>query len=110
MAEPAELPETRARDNRRTLTRLSIMAAAMFGFGFAMVPFYERICQALGVNSLVERSDAPANTQVDRTRTPSLDTVFLLGLSEGQFPKVAREDSVLSDGERRSRNLWKRSE
>jgi ATP-dependent helicase/nuclease subunit B len=46
--------------------------------------------------------------QVDRTRTTSLDTVFLLGLSEGQFPKVAHEDSVLSDSERRSlreRNL-----
>ncbi len=40
--------------------------------------------------------------QVDRTRTTTLDTVFLLGLSEGQFPKVAREDSVLSDSERRS--------
>jgi ATP-dependent helicase/nuclease subunit B len=38
--------------------------------------------------------------QVDRTRTPRWDTVFLLGLSEGQFPKIAREDSVLSDGER----------
>ncbi|MEO6435845.1 MAG: PD-(D/E)XK nuclease family protein [Tepidisphaeraceae bacterium] len=46
--------------------------------------------------------------QVDRTRTPALDTVFLMGLSEGHFPKIAREDSVLSDGERRSlraRNL-----
>jgi ATP-dependent helicase/nuclease subunit B len=46
--------------------------------------------------------------QVDRTRTTSLDTVFLLGLSEGQFPRIAREDSVLSDSERRSlrsRNL-----
>ena len=39
--------------------------------------------------------------QVDRTRTPALDTVFLLGLSEGQFPRIAREDSVLSDSERR---------
>jgi ATP-dependent helicase/nuclease subunit B len=40
--------------------------------------------------------------QVERTRTTSLDTVILLGLSEGHFPKVAREDSVLSDSERRS--------
>jgi ATP-dependent helicase/nuclease subunit B len=46
--------------------------------------------------------------QVERTRTTSPDTVFLLGLSEGQFPKIAREDSVLSDSERKSlrnRNL-----
>ena len=40
--------------------------------------------------------------QVDRTRTTAVDTVFLLGLSEGQFPRVAKEDSVLSDSDRRS--------
>jgi ATP-dependent helicase/nuclease subunit B len=39
---------------------------------------------------------------VDRTRTPPLHTVYVLGLSEGQFPRVAREDPVLSDSERRS--------
>ena len=65
--------ETLARENRRTLTRLSIMAAVMFGFGFALVPFYEKICQVLGVNSLVERNDAPVNTQVDATRTVTIE-------------------------------------
>lgn len=40
--------------------------------------------------------------QVDRTRIGTLDTVFVMGLSEGQFPKVIREDSVLSDSERTS--------
>ncbi len=60
-------------DNRRTLTRLSIVAVAMFGFGFALVPFYDHICRALGVNSMVERSEAPANTQVDLTRTVTIE-------------------------------------
>ena len=45
----------------------------MFGFGFALVPFYEKICRALGVNSLVERNDAPTNTQVDTTRTVTIE-------------------------------------
>src|SRR5262249_40354280 len=40
--------------------------------------------------------------QVDRTRTTAVHTAFVLGLSEGQFPRIAREDSVLSDSERRS--------
>ena len=62
-----------AKDNRRLFTRLSIVAAAMFGFGYAMVPFYDRICQALGVNSLVARDEAPANTQVDSTRTVTIE-------------------------------------
>ena len=65
--------ETYASDNRRTLTRLSIIAVVMFGFGFAMVPFYDKICKALGVNSLVERNDAPANTQIDVTRTVTIE-------------------------------------
>lgn len=39
--------------------------------------------------------------QVDRTRSPHIKAVILLGLNEGVFPKVTREDSVLSDAERR---------
>ncbi|MEO8143670.1 MAG: cytochrome c oxidase assembly protein [Betaproteobacteria bacterium] len=60
-------------DNNRTFTRLSIVAVLMFGFGFALVPFYDRICLALGVNSLVERSEPAANTQVDLTRTVTVE-------------------------------------
>jgi cytochrome c oxidase assembly protein subunit 11 len=56
-------------ENRRLGTRLAIVALAMFGFGFALVPFYQQICAALGVGSLVERSDAPSNTQIDYSRT-----------------------------------------
>jgi cytochrome c oxidase assembly protein subunit 11 len=40
----------------------------MFGFGFALVPFYNQICAALGVNSIVEKAEAPANTQIDYSR------------------------------------------
>jgi cytochrome c oxidase assembly protein subunit 11 len=56
-------------ENRRLGTRLAIVAAAMFGFGFLLVPFYDQICAALGVGSLVERSEAPSNSQVDFSRT-----------------------------------------
>jgi cytochrome c oxidase assembly protein subunit 11 len=63
----------RAPGNNRMLTRLSIVAVAMFGFGFALVPFYDHICRALGVNSMVERNELPANTQVDFTRTVTIE-------------------------------------
>ena len=63
----------RAAGNNRMLTRLSIVAMAMFGFGFALVPFYDHICRALGVNSMVERNELPANTQVDLTRTVTIE-------------------------------------
>jgi len=65
--------ETHAQENRRTLTRLSIIAVLMFGFGFALVPFYDKICKALGVNSLVERNDAPVSAQIDATRKITIE-------------------------------------
>src|SRR5206468_1937878 len=37
---------------------------------------------------------------IDRTRTPPLKAVLLLGWSDGLFPTSAREISLLSDGER----------
>jgi cytochrome c oxidase assembly protein subunit 11 len=58
---------TLQRQNRRLSTRLAIVALAMFGFGFALVPFYNQICAALGINSL-EQPEAVANTQVDFSR------------------------------------------
>jgi cytochrome c oxidase assembly protein subunit 11 len=59
-------------DNRRVSRRLAIVAVAMFGFGFALVPFYNQICAALGVNSLV-RPDEVVNTQVDSSRTVTIE-------------------------------------
>ena len=61
-------------DNRRTLVKLSIVASLMFGFGYAMVPFYKQICLALGINSLVPVATTTAeNTQVDFSRTVTIE-------------------------------------
>lgn len=38
---------------------------------------------------------------VDRTRTPPVKAVIVLGLNEGEFPLTHHEDSVLSDRDRR---------
>jgi len=66
--------ERRRRDNRRLSMRLAIVAVAMFGFGFALVPFYEQICAALGVNSLVPiETGAAKNTQVDLSRSVTIE-------------------------------------
>lgn len=64
----------RAQENRRMLLRLSVVAVCMFGFGYALVPFYDAICAALGVNSLVQQDSAsPANTQIDASRTVTVE-------------------------------------
>jgi cytochrome c oxidase assembly protein subunit 11 len=55
------------RANRRTMVKLLLVAMAMFGFGFALVPLYSVFCDVTGLN----RDAAQAlvnNTQVDQSR------------------------------------------
>jgi cytochrome c oxidase assembly protein subunit 11 len=59
-------------DNRRLSRRLTIVAIGMFGFAFALVPFYNQICAALGINSL-DRPAETVNTQVDRSRLVTIE-------------------------------------
>ena len=65
------------RDNRHLFVKLGVVVGLMFGFGYAMVPLYKSICEALGVNvlSLAEKQTALAdkgvangNGQVDYSR------------------------------------------
>jgi cytochrome c oxidase assembly protein subunit 11 len=60
-------------ENRRMRVRLSVVALAMFGFGYALVPFYDAICSALGVNDFLKADVRQANTQVDATRTVTVE-------------------------------------
>jgi len=57
----------RDRGNRALLVKLCVVVVAMFGFGYALVPFYEQICELTGLRNLA-RADEPANTQVDASR------------------------------------------
>ena len=73
----AELPrgarrEAIARSNRALLVKLAVVAAAMFGFGYALVPFYEKICEVTGLRN-IDRADAVVNTQVDTARSVRIE-------------------------------------
>lgn len=61
------------RANRAMLKRLAFMAVVMFGFGFALVPFYQKICEVTGLNNLAQPDEAPVNTQVDRSRLLTIE-------------------------------------
>lgn len=70
------------RDNRQLLVKLAVVVALMFGFGYAMVPLYKAICQALGINvlSLAEKQTALAdkgvangNGQIDYSRSITVE-------------------------------------
>ena len=54
------------------LRKLVVVAAVMFGFGWALVPIYRKICEVTGVNLLTNKDPAAEarlrNTQVDTSR------------------------------------------
>jgi cytochrome c oxidase assembly protein subunit 11 len=58
--------------NLAMLRKLGVVVLMMFGFGFAMVPFYEKFCQVTGIRDLA-RPDEVRNTQVDAARTVRLE-------------------------------------
>ena len=71
-------------DNARMFGKLALIAALMFGFGYALVPVYRAICTALGINvlSLAEQQTSGAvggktfdakNTQVDLSRSITVE-------------------------------------
>lgn len=66
--------------NVRLMGKLLVVVAGMGAFGYALVPIYKHICEALGINVLAvsERqvpggSTAAANSQIDRTRTVTVE-------------------------------------
>lgn len=70
------------RDNRQLFLKLAVVVALMFGFGYAMVPFYKAICSALGINvlslserqtALAAKGEANGNGQVDYSRAITVE-------------------------------------
>ena len=60
------------------VAKLLVVTVAMFGFGYALVPLYKHICEALGINvlSLGEnggKRERPANTQIDTSRSITVE-------------------------------------
>lgn len=74
------------RENFRLSGKLLVFVAVMGGFGFALVPMYRAICDALGINVLAlseqrtssgewrpRATEGARNTQVDTSRTITVE-------------------------------------
>jgi len=72
--------------NAKMVGKLAVVAAGMFAFGYALVPIYNAICEMTGINilALAERevpgvgnagknARLPGNTQVDMSRTITVE-------------------------------------
>ena len=68
-------------ENLKMVSKLGVVALGMFAFGYALVPIYRAICEVTGINilALSEREipgvkpKLPANTQVDTSRTITVE-------------------------------------
>jgi cytochrome c oxidase assembly protein subunit 11 len=65
---------SQAAGNLRTSLRLAAVSAAMFGFGFALVPLYDVFCDLTGLNRDAAQALAN-NSQVDTSRSVRIELV-----------------------------------
>jgi cytochrome c oxidase assembly protein subunit 11 len=67
--------------NSKMVGKLAVITVAMFAFGYALVPMYKAICEMTGINILAlgdrnipgAQATTPANTQIDTTRTITVE-------------------------------------
>jgi cytochrome c oxidase assembly protein subunit 11 len=78
--------------NRVLLLKLSVISAAMFAFGYLLVPFYEQFCKATGLRD-IDAPDEIRNTQVDAARTVRLE----LDANVNRLPWQFRPETPIVD-------------
>jgi cytochrome c oxidase assembly protein subunit 11 len=61
--------------NRSLTWRLAVVAIAMFGFGYLLVPFYYLMCEIAGVGGRTADAVAAAPTTVDSSRRVTVEFV-----------------------------------
>ncbi len=69
------------KENLKMTGKLAVIALGMFAFGYALVPIYRAICEVTGINVLAlserqvpgQSAALPANTQVDTSRTITVE-------------------------------------
>ena len=71
------LAALRRRLNLAMLGKLVVVTVVMFGFGYALVPLYKKICEVTGINDLTQVDAGAAafakSTQVDRSRIVTVE-------------------------------------
>jgi len=63
------------KDNKRTVSGLISLVILMFGFGFAMVPLYNLICQYTGIKALGKADNSQAEIDTSRKVLVEFDGV-----------------------------------
>ncbi len=57
------------------VSRLLLVTVLMFGFGYALIPVYKKLCEVTGINVVTKEANAAElkNTQVDKSRLVTIE-------------------------------------
>ncbi len=101
--EPEVIAKTRV-SNKKTAGKLLIIVVAMFGFGYALVPLYDVVCQVLGIGRFADiesgKYDPKAQEQLvkdmaankDLTRNVTVEFITVLnGGMKWEFKALQKE-------------------
>ena len=97
------MSEAKHNRNRKTGFKLAGLVVLMFGFGFALVPLYELVCEVTGIETLEQRREARNLRQdveaiglpvQDRSITVRFDVTVNPNLPWSMTPEVRKMDVV----------------
>lgn len=76
--------------HRTLVTKLLLVTALMFGFGFALVPLYDVFCEVTGING--KTSNVPATALVDGVDTSREITIEFLARPNKDMPWIFKPE------------------
>ena len=85
--------------NRRLTRRLWLVVLGMFGFGYALVPLYDVICDVTGLNGKTGRVAAEEAVEVDTTREIKVKFTGSLGAGTPFEFKPKQSSMVVHPGQ-----------
>lgn len=89
--------------------QLLIMVAAvilMFGFCYALVPLYNVLCKATGLNGKIDLTTVPTITKIDTSRTVTVELLSTLNENMASEFKSQHKKVTLHPGEYVTTSYW----
>jgi cytochrome c oxidase assembly protein subunit 11 len=75
-------PQEQAKANTRLLVKLVVVVVGMFGFGFAMIPLYNVLCDVTGINGKTGTLTAEQAAQLNTDETRTVTVEFITNLNQ----------------------------
>jgi len=76
--------------NTRLVFRIVVIALLMFGFGFAIAPYYDAVCEYFGISGRVKEATAEQAFKTDESKNIAVEFVTVVN---GQMPLRFRAET-----------------